>query len=593
MNPRKPRRLLAASLAGAVAITGWAATAAADPNTQETPEAPFDFLDPIPEAEYDLDDAVWETVWVQSDFDSDGDGELDKIAVEIVRPATDEGVKVPVIAQPSPYYDLIPIPELFSQGEDGRQIPIDPNTVPRHFMDWKYTHFVEHGYAYIEPEMQGTAQSDGCPTTGGVEDTQSITAVVDWLAGRTTATYEDGTEAVADWAEPSVGMLGTSYNGTLPNAVAATGIEEVKAIIPIAAISSWYDYTRAEGIGLRWWDDEYVSYLAEFVANENAREVCRDLWKQMDLDADDVTFDYNDFWAERDYTTDADQVHAAVLHVHGQNDHNVKTTHTGRWWEALGEHDVDQSMWLFPGAHADPTTNAASPWALEGRALYHSWFDHYLKGVDNGVAEAPSVIVTRDADTADFYEDWPNPNGEHQQLYLGEDADGFGTLSGDDSSTGVHTVSGDVPDYDTIVVDPGTQIDERAVFLTDPVEGDQHLSGIVDLDLTFTSSSSSTALSAVLVHYYPGEGLVTFITHAGADAKNHESLWAEEALVPGQEYTMNIPLEPRDVIIPDGNRIGLALVTNHPTMTTHDPLSDVVDFHLGDSVLNLHLTPVS
>lgn len=42
-------------------------------------------------------------------------------------------------------------------------------------------------------------------------------------------------------------MTGASYNGTLPNAVATTGVEGLKTIIPIAAISSWYDYYRANG----------------------------------------------------------------------------------------------------------------------------------------------------------------------------------------------------------------------------------------------------------------------------------------------------------------------------------------------------------
>ena len=42
-------------------------------------------------------------------------------------------------------------------------------------------------------------------------------------------------------------MIGVSYNGTLPNAVAATGVEGLETIVPIAAISSWYDYYRANG----------------------------------------------------------------------------------------------------------------------------------------------------------------------------------------------------------------------------------------------------------------------------------------------------------------------------------------------------------
>ena len=42
-------------------------------------------------------------------------------------------------------------------------------------------------------------------------------------------------------------MMGTSYNGTIPIAAATTGVDGLAAIVPIAAISDWYDYYRANG----------------------------------------------------------------------------------------------------------------------------------------------------------------------------------------------------------------------------------------------------------------------------------------------------------------------------------------------------------
>ena len=43
-------------------------------------------------------------------------------------------------------------------------------------------------------------------------------------------------------------MMGTSYNGTIPIAAATTGVEGLEAIVPISAISDWYDYYRANGM---------------------------------------------------------------------------------------------------------------------------------------------------------------------------------------------------------------------------------------------------------------------------------------------------------------------------------------------------------
>ena len=43
-------------------------------------------------------------------------------------------------------------------------------------------------------------------------------------------------------------MVGKSYDGTLANGVAATGVAGLKTIVPISAISDWYGYSRLNGI---------------------------------------------------------------------------------------------------------------------------------------------------------------------------------------------------------------------------------------------------------------------------------------------------------------------------------------------------------
>ena len=43
-------------------------------------------------------------------------------------------------------------------------------------------------------------------------------------------------------------MIGKSYDGTLANGVAATGVEGLKTIVPVSAISAWYNYSRTGGV---------------------------------------------------------------------------------------------------------------------------------------------------------------------------------------------------------------------------------------------------------------------------------------------------------------------------------------------------------
>ena len=96
----------------------------------------------------------------------------------------------------------------------------------------------------------GTAFSTGCPLHGGPGDVAGFKAVIDWLEGRTPGyTTLDGTTPVtADWDNGKNAMIGKSYDGTFANGVASTGVDGLTTIVPISAISDWYDYSRMGGI---------------------------------------------------------------------------------------------------------------------------------------------------------------------------------------------------------------------------------------------------------------------------------------------------------------------------------------------------------
>ncbi|HRR93723.1 MAG TPA: CocE/NonD family hydrolase, partial [Bacteroidales bacterium] len=52
----------------------------------------------------------------------------------------------------------------------------------------------------------------------------------------------------AYWTTGKVGMIGTSYNGTIPFAAATTGVQGLEAIIPVAPNTSYYHYYRSNGL---------------------------------------------------------------------------------------------------------------------------------------------------------------------------------------------------------------------------------------------------------------------------------------------------------------------------------------------------------
>ena len=48
---------------------------------------------------------VRDALWVETEFDSDGDGRRDRVFVNVTRPSqTEQGLKVPVVYETSPYY---------------------------------------------------------------------------------------------------------------------------------------------------------------------------------------------------------------------------------------------------------------------------------------------------------------------------------------------------------------------------------------------------------------------------------------------------------------------------------------------------------
>ncbi len=181
---------------------------------------------------------IRERLWVETNFDSDGDGRPDRMHVDVTRPAqTGPGNRVPVIFESSPYFagtsgprsHLWDVRQELGAPPSPRQsqpaIPFEPGRERisnSHVRDW-----VPRGFAVVHSESPGTGLSQGCPTVGGRNESLAPRAVIDWLNGRARGfTTRDGTEEVrADWSTGKVGMTGTSYNGTLPLAAAVTGVE--------------------------------------------------------------------------------------------------------------------------------------------------------------------------------------------------------------------------------------------------------------------------------------------------------------------------------------------------------------------------------
>jgi X-Pro dipeptidyl-peptidase len=572
---------------------------------------------------YDYSQAIREKVFVESSVDSDKDGRRDRVEVRIIRPReTGGGLRVPVIFQPSPYYaGLNDVPnhdDIDRDGADGAAARATTDRAAESiiFSGYLDNYFVPRGYAVVFADSLGTGGSEGCPTSGGANETEGMKAVVDWLNGRAKGFTESGERARASWSTGRVGMIGVSYNGTLPNAVATTGVPGLETIVPIAGISSWYDYYRANGgvVAPGTFQGEDLDVLARLVLTRADPEVCADLMDEIEREQDRVTGDYSAFWDERNYLRDAHKVKASVLLVHGLNDWNVKTMHFGQWWEALARNGVPRKIWLHQADHQDPFNLRRAEWL----STLHRWFDHWLYRIDNGIMREPMADIEISPNRWETAATWPVPGTRSRPLFFGPSADDRpGTLNA--LPTGIGSEMSFVDDTaqtgeqladNELAADPN-----RLVYLTRPLERAVRLSGTPRVTVRASIDGRSPYLTAMLVDYGTdarfarirrltemeciGPGLpedpgcfakreyVTeetpfdVVTRGWLDVRNRLDPGLSQPVRPGTTYTFSFPLQPNDHIFKPGHRLGIVLISTDRDYTLRYPAGTTVEVRLG------------
>ena len=550
------------------------------------------------------DSSAWirQSLWVQTDFDTDRDGRNDRVHVNVTRPAqTDSGLKVPIVYASSPYFAGVAQTFAFW---DVRQ-ELGAESPPRGRMSGPtyqanrtrissslLNTFVPRGFAVVHSEASGTGRSQGCPTVGDYPERAAMKFVIDWLNGRARGyTAPTGGQEVAatSWSTGKVGMIGTSYEGTLPLAAAITGVEGLEVVIPVSANTSYYNYYRANGLvrSPGGYLGEDVDVLYDFVASGDttagARATCDRLWKNgvFAQGQDRRTGDYNDFWEARDLVRQLSGVRAAVLLAHGLNDWNVMPSHSVRVYEELKRLGKPVSMFLHHLGHGgNPPVD-----------MVLRWFTHYLYGVQNGVTSDPPVWIveappTRGRATATppqpvSYATYPAPGSSPVTLYPSGDGNGVATLSLTPARQGIDTIVDDVAISGSANAS-ATQSRHRVLFATTPLTDTVRISGTPRVTLRVATNKPAVNLSVWLVTLpfdstkVGDEGRISVVTRGWADPQNYRSLttggyYTSEApgepLVPGRFYDLTFDLEPDHQVIPPGSRLAVMVMSSDREFT--------------------------
>ena len=393
-------------------------------------------------------------VYVESDYDMDGDGKRDlvKAFIQVPRSAVEGNYKAATLYEARPYcagvqadgYDHMKEVE----SKEYRKIDFAdldkevPARIPEGMIsamdlalkadpaDWYYpdkgnnnsmvyenldnfNYYLVRGFAVVVSAGFGALGSDGFNYVGSEYERDAFKSVVEWLHGDRVAyaDREGKIETKADWANGNVAMTGRSYAGTMPFAVATTGVEGLKTIVPVAGIADWYTQQNMQG-AQRYWPKEMLnSFLAYFCSSRYNDETLSE--KQLDdiaafhhelsLQQLKCGFDYDpEFWGAGNYRLHADQIKCSALIVHGFNDENVSTKQFEMMHTAFEQAGQTVKLILHQGPHITPTmANKNYGILIDGKFyddIVNEWISHYLYGVENGAEKMPKVLAQTNYD---------------------------------------------------------------------------------------------------------------------------------------------------------------------------------------------------
>jgi X-Pro dipeptidyl-peptidase len=615
------RAVVAAAAVVLVAVAGTPGVSRAEP-----PPKHVDGNTTIPV--YSYAGAKREVVYVQSPVDGDGDGALDRIAVDIVRPVdtAQPNLKVPVIMEASPYYTCTNTCGRGNELERKEYVTANDPASPVRKMPLYYDNFfVPRGYAFLGVDLSGTGRSKGCTDVGGPGEVLGAKAVVDWLNGKAKAFRADNTPVLASWTNGKVGMIGKSWDGAIANAVAATGVAGLRTIVPISAVSSWYDWERLDAALVA-----QVSTMTALHDKVTARPpaVCAPARNLLQAESSSADVDLTPFWSQRRPVVDAALVQASVFAVHGMNDLNVKSSNFGKWWRQLAANNVPRKVWLSQEGHVDPFDFRRAEWVH----TLHRWFDQWLQDLDTGIMAEPMGSVERGADVWADSAAWP-PAGTADVVWSVRPGNGVtGELSTGQPQGGSAAVTDVAVTESTAATGPDLDKAGRHAFLTGPLAADLHTAGAATAVLRIRSSVPSSALTVRLVDYGPaqrvnwdnsGSGITTLaaetcwgpatvhddacyretkktviatdtsvLSRGWLDTAHRLSLSAPKPMDPATWETVVVRLHDTDQVVPAGHRLGLVVSLTDSTYLFKAATGGTVEIDLNRSLLRLPTAPV-
>ncbi|MBI2823947.1 MAG: CocE/NonD family hydrolase [Planctomycetia bacterium] len=432
--------------------------------------------------------------------------------------------------------------------------------------------YLDRGYVRIVQDCRGRFASEG-EYRAFIDDIEDGYDTIEWIAAQS-------------WCDGKVGMIGGSAMGITANQAAISGAPHLACAVVVVAHGSAYRYATYPG--------------GAFLQNMNEEWL-----KRQGVAPTDVPRPIHRTYGDADRKRDMRHYYAKIT---------VPMINIGGWYDIFGQGNIDNFVGLqYQGAEGAKGNQklimgAFGHGRLQGNLKYPpdagrqdaelsmKWFDHWLKGADNGVTKEPAVRYYVMGDTFDqrapgnewrTAEAWP-PKSTATAYYLHADRklstaepaadEGSDTFTYDPRDP-VPTVGGNN------LMLPLGPMDQREVsgradvlvFQTEPLESPVEIVGRVAAELAVSTFAEDTDFCAKLVDVYP-DGYEALVLDQAFRLRYHEGFEKASRVEPGKTYPIKIDLWSTALVFNRGHRIALHVTSsNSPRFEPHSNTWEPVD----------------